>query len=71
MGGDRRQMMDDAADDKIPEGLRILVVDDDRVCLTVLQALLHRCKYQRGLLIPPLRHSPLESMPCDLFVSRE
>ncbi|XBI68304.1 hypothetical protein VPH35_047523 [Triticum aestivum] len=46
MGGDRRQMMEDAADDKFPEGLRILVVDDDRVCLTVLEALLHRCKYQ-------------------------
>ncbi|KAF7025888.1 hypothetical protein CFC21_038039 [Triticum aestivum] len=46
MGGDRRQMMEDAAEDKFPEGLRILVVDDDRVCLTVLEALLRRCKYQ-------------------------
>ena len=29
MGGDRRQMMEDAAEDKFPEGLRILVVDDE------------------------------------------
>uniref|UniRef100_A0A453GKA9 Response regulatory domain-containing protein n=1 Tax=Aegilops tauschii subsp. strangulata TaxID=200361 RepID=A0A453GKA9_AEGTS len=46
MGGDRRQMMEDAAEDKFPEGLRILVVDDDRVCLKVLEALLRRCNYQ-------------------------
>ena len=52
MGGDRRQMMEDAAEDKFPEGLRILVVDDDRVCLTVLEALLRRCKYQRESLDP-------------------
>ncbi|XP_044429536.1 two-component response regulator ORR25-like [Triticum aestivum] len=46
MGGDRRQMMEDAAEDKFPEGLRVLVVDDDRVCLMVLEALLRCCKYQ-------------------------
>ncbi|KAF7104537.1 hypothetical protein CFC21_105429 [Triticum aestivum] len=46
MGGDRRQMMVNAAEDKFPEGLRVLVVDDDRVCLKVLEALLRRWKYQ-------------------------
>ncbi|VAI80924.1 unnamed protein product [Triticum turgidum subsp. durum] len=46
MGGDRRQMMEDAAEDKFSEGLRVLVVDDDCVCLMVLEALLRRCKYQ-------------------------
>ncbi|XP_073360677.1 two-component response regulator ORR22-like [Aegilops tauschii subsp. strangulata] len=40
MSGDR------AAEDKFPEGLRVLVVDDDRVCLKVLEALLRHCKYQ-------------------------
>ena len=52
MGGDRRQMMEDAAEDKFPEGLRNLVVDDDRVCLKVLEARLRRCKYQRESLDP-------------------
>ncbi|VAI92841.1 unnamed protein product [Triticum turgidum subsp. durum] len=40
MGGHQRQMMEDAAEDKFPEGLRVLAVDDDRVCLKVLEALL-------------------------------
>uniref|UniRef100_M8CKM6 Uncharacterized protein n=1 Tax=Aegilops tauschii TaxID=37682 RepID=M8CKM6_AEGTA len=33
MGGNQRQTMEDAAEDKFPEGLRVLAVDDDRVCL--------------------------------------
>ncbi|XP_044432398.1 two-component response regulator ORR24-like [Triticum aestivum] len=45
MGGDQRQMMEDAAEDKFPEGLRVLAVDDDRVCLKVLENLLRGCKY--------------------------
>ncbi|VAI92838.1 unnamed protein product [Triticum turgidum subsp. durum] len=45
MGGHQRLMMEDAAEDKFPEGLRVLAVDDDRVCLKVLEALLRRCKY--------------------------
>ncbi|XP_044423232.1 two-component response regulator ORR25 [Triticum aestivum] len=46
MGGNQRQMMEDAAEDKFPEGLRVLAVDDDRVCLKVLEVLLRHCKYQ-------------------------
>ncbi|XP_073360678.1 two-component response regulator ARR12-like [Aegilops tauschii subsp. strangulata] len=46
MGGNRRQMMEDAAQDKFLEGLGVLIVDDDRVYLKVLEALLRRCKYQ-------------------------
>ncbi|XP_037463402.1 two-component response regulator ORR24-like [Triticum dicoccoides] len=45
MGGHQRLMMEDAAEDTFPEGLRVLAVDDDRVCLKVLEALLRRCKY--------------------------
>ncbi|XP_044959561.1 two-component response regulator ORR24-like [Hordeum vulgare subsp. vulgare] len=30
---------------KFPEGLRVLAVDDDCVCLKVLEAILRRCKY--------------------------
>ncbi|KAF7104384.1 hypothetical protein CFC21_105284 [Triticum aestivum] len=45
MGGHQRLKMEDAAEDKFPEGLRVLAVDDDRVCLKVLEALLRRCKY--------------------------
>ena len=52
MGGNRRQMMEDAAQDKFLEGLGVLIVDDDRVYLKVLEALLRRCKYQRESLDP-------------------
>ena len=45
MSGDRGQMMEDAAEDKFPEGLRVLAVDDDPVCLKVLETLLRRCQY--------------------------
>uniref|UniRef100_A0A8R7R692 Response regulatory domain-containing protein n=1 Tax=Triticum urartu TaxID=4572 RepID=A0A8R7R692_TRIUA len=45
MGGDQRQMMEAAAEDKFPDGLRVLAVDDDCVCLKVLDNLLHGCKY--------------------------
>ncbi|VAI80903.1 unnamed protein product [Triticum turgidum subsp. durum] len=45
MGGDQRQMMEGAAEDKFPDGLRVLAVDDDCVCLKVLDNLLHGCKY--------------------------
>ncbi|VAI92839.1 unnamed protein product [Triticum turgidum subsp. durum] len=62
MGGHQRLMMEDAAEDTFPEGLRVLAVDDDRVCLKVLEALLRRCKYSREslFLIPPHRHGPLD-----------
>ncbi|XP_048546355.1 two-component response regulator ORR24-like [Triticum urartu] len=45
MDGDQRQMMEGAAEDKFPDGLRVLAVDDDCVCLKVLHNLLHGCKY--------------------------
>ncbi|XP_044444855.1 two-component response regulator ARR12-like [Triticum aestivum] len=45
MGGDQRHMMEGAAEDKIPEGLRVLAVDDDCICLKVLENLLRGCKY--------------------------
>ncbi|KAM3214833.1 hypothetical protein ACQJBY_067030 [Aegilops geniculata] len=45
MGGDQRHMMEGAAEDKIPEGLRVLAVDDDCVCLKVLENLLRGCQY--------------------------
>ncbi|KAI4969624.1 hypothetical protein ZWY2020_000538 [Hordeum vulgare] len=38
--------MENVVEDKFPEGLRVLVVDDDCVCLKVLEALLRHCKYQ-------------------------
>ena len=47
MGGDQRHMMEGAAEDKIPEGLRVLAVDDDCVCLKVLENLLRGCRYHR------------------------
>ncbi|XP_044956343.1 two-component response regulator ORR24-like [Hordeum vulgare subsp. vulgare] len=45
MDGEQRLMMEDAAEDKFPEGLRVLAVDNDCVCLMELDALLRRCKY--------------------------
>lgn len=29
-----------------PEGLKVLVVDDDLMCLRVVQAMLRRCRYE-------------------------
>lgn len=31
--------------DQFPVGMRVLAVDDDPVCLKVLETLLRRCKY--------------------------
>jgi hypothetical protein len=47
--GDRRHGKEPAAveEDNFPEGLRVLAVDDDRVCLRVLEAVLRECKYKR------------------------
>ncbi|KAI4969745.1 hypothetical protein ZWY2020_000660 [Hordeum vulgare] len=45
MGEDQRERMEDATVDKFPEGLRVLAVDDDCVCLNVLEALLRRYIY--------------------------
>ncbi|KAM0930444.1 hypothetical protein ACQ4PT_001121 [Festuca glaucescens] len=46
--GDRRHGKEPAAveEDNFPEGLRVLAVDDDLVCLRVLEAVLRQCKYK-------------------------
>lgn len=36
--------------DQFPIGMRVLAVDDDPICLKLLDALLRRCKYH-GLLM--------------------
>ncbi|XP_023005953.1 two-component response regulator ARR12 isoform X2 [Cucurbita maxima] len=36
---------DDAATDRFPVGMRVLAVDDDPICLKVLETLLRRCQY--------------------------
>ncbi len=36
--------------DEFPAGMRVLVVDDDPICLMVLERMLHRCSY-RGILV--------------------
>jgi two-component response regulator (ARR-B family) len=35
------------AEDNFPDGLRVLAVDDDPVCLRVLAAVLRQCNYKR------------------------
>ena len=32
--------------DEFPAGMRVLVVDDDPICLMVLERMLHRCNYR-------------------------
>jgi hypothetical protein len=39
-------------EDKFPQGMRVLVVDDNPVCLKVLEVLLRSCKYKRELECP-------------------
>jgi hypothetical protein len=34
--------------DQFPVGMRVLAVDDDPVCLKVLETLLRRCQYHGG-----------------------
>jgi two-component response regulator (ARR-B family) len=52
-GSDQRKGKEPALfDDKFPEGMRILVVDDNPVCLKVLEVFLHCCKYKRELESP-------------------
>ncbi|KAI4969742.1 hypothetical protein ZWY2020_000656 [Hordeum vulgare] len=45
MEENQRERMEDATVNQFPEGLRVLAVDDDCVCLKVLEALLRRCIY--------------------------
>jgi two-component response regulator (ARR-B family) len=36
-----------------PAGLKVLVVDDDPLCLKVVEHMLRRCNYQGGLATSP------------------
>jgi two-component response regulator (ARR-B family) len=47
--GERRHGKEPAvvAEDNFPDGLRVLAVDDDPVCLRVLAAVLRQCNYKR------------------------
>ena len=38
-----------SADDNFPVGLRVLVVDDDPTCLTILEMMLRTCRYEGNL----------------------
>lgn len=40
-----------AVPDQFPAGLRVMVVDDDTTCLSILEKMLRRCLYQGSLLI--------------------
>jgi len=62
---EKRQKMEAATEDKFPEGLRVLAVDDNSVCLKVLEAVLRCCKYHRESLDPSTSPSSAET---DLFV---
>lgn len=40
---------EDVGQDRFPVGMRVLAVDDDPICLKLLDTLLQKCQYQ-GLL---------------------
>lgn len=42
-GNEKSEMV---ADDSFPAGLRVMVVDDDPICLLILDRMLRRCSYQ-------------------------
>lgn len=37
---------EDADQDRFPVGMRVLAVDDDPICLKLLDTLLRKCQYQ-------------------------
>jgi two-component response regulator (ARR-B family) len=39
-------MSEEARYDKFPVGMRVLAVDDDPICLKLLDTLLRKCQYQ-------------------------
>lgn len=47
-------MAGDGESPKFPDGLRVLVVDDDPLCLRVVEKMLKRCKFERAC-SPPCR----------------
>lgn len=44
----------DRVPDKFPVGMKILLVDDDPICLAVVQRMLLNCQYDGELLFAPL-----------------
>jgi hypothetical protein len=47
----------DPPGDEFPVGMRVLVVDDDRICLVVLERMLRRCAYQGTYVFIVLLHA--------------
>jgi len=39
-------MSSDIANPRFPAGLRVLVVDDDPLCLRIVEKMLKRCQYE-------------------------
>lgn len=52
----------EAAVDKFPAGMRVLAVDDDPVCLKLLESLLRHCKYHGERSWPPRSISPIPEL---------
>ena len=48
------QSGEDGAFDRFPVGMRVLAVDDDPICLKVLETLLRKCQYQGLFPFPSL-----------------
>ena len=44
--GETREMSSDIANPRFPAGLRVLVVDDDPLCLRIVEKMLKRCQYE-------------------------
>jgi len=42
---------EDGSGDRFPVGMRVLAVDDNPICLKVLETLLRKCQYQGSLLL--------------------
>ena len=42
---------EDEGCDRFPVGMRVLAVDDDPICLKVLENLLRKCQYHGSLLL--------------------
>lgn len=61
-GEENRKGMEAVTEGKYPEGLRVLVVDDNLICQKILEQHLRRCKYQREPLNLPCFSNPFEFM---------
>lgn len=65
MSGDGATCKSEATD-TFPVGLRVLVVDDDIVCLRILEQMLRKCKYS-GVLPQTPFISIVGSFICNFF----